>query len=103
MVGLLSEVRYKSASAGESTRAEVKMYEASLDRAAKVLSDLVRLNIEDRLIRVSAAQTALVSGAIEGALTELAPMLDGYDAHEVHLVVAKHLRLCQIEDKATAS
>jgi predicted Zn-dependent protease len=102
MVGSLTEVRYRTG-AGEQLRAEIRLYEASLDRAAKVLSDLVRLGIEDRLVKVRAAQTALVAGAVEAALAELAPLL-GYDPSrpEIRVVVAEKLRLIQAEEKVAA-
>jgi predicted Zn-dependent protease len=102
MVGELTEIRYKSG-AGEQIRAEIKLYENAMDRAARVLSDILRLGVEERLVKVAAAQTKLVAGAIQAALTEVGPML-GYapDEPEIRAVVAKHLRRCQTEDKATS-
>ena len=98
MVGQLREVRYQAPGAGEQLRAEIRLYESSMDRAARVLTDLVRLGIEDRLAKVRAAHTVLVARAIEGALAELAPVL-GYDPGrpEIRVVVSEHLRLIQEE------
>lgn len=57
LLGELREVRYKSRSSGEQLRAEVALWERSLDRAARICADLVRLGIEDRIARVTQAQT----------------------------------------------
>jgi hypothetical protein len=56
MVGQLTEIRYKATGSGEQLRAEIRLYESSMDRAARVLTDLVRLGIEDRLSRIDEAR-----------------------------------------------
>lgn len=92
LVGHLEELRYR-ASSGEQLRSEIAVYERSLDRAAKILADLVRLGIEDRMVKLAERQVTAVGRAVESALTELAPMLefDGDDPR-IRPVIARHLR-----------
>lgn len=99
MVGELTEIRYKSG-AGEQIRAEIRLYENAMDRAARVLTDIVRLGIEDRLSRIDEAQVALVSTAVLAALTRLAPVI-GYDADhpEIRAAVSEELRAIQREEE----
>jgi len=104
MVGQLTAIRAKASGSSELVKAEIRLYESSMDRAARVLTDLVRLGIEDRLVKVRVAQTALVAGAVEAALAELAPVL-GYDAGrpEIRAVVSEHLRLIQVQEERVTS
>ena len=94
---ILIEIHFKSG--GVLPPAEVKMYEASMDRAARVLVDIVRLGVEARLAKVEEKQTTLAIKAVDAALTELAPIL-GYDPDrpEIRAVVSKHLRAIQREE-----
>src|ERR1019366_8430656 len=64
MLGGLSEVRYKAAGSGEQLRAEIGMWERSLDRSSRVLEALVRLNIESRLVKLEESKAELMSGAL---------------------------------------
>lgn len=47
----LKAMRY-TAGSGEQTRAELLAYERSLDRCARILADIVKLGIDERLARV---------------------------------------------------
>ena len=98
MVGNLTEI----SGAGEVIKAEIRMYENAMDRAIKVLSDLVRLGVEDRLAMVEERQTNLSIAAVESALVELAPLL-GYDPDrpEIRAVVSAHLRAIQRDEEQT--
>ncbi|MDP9091840.1 MAG: hypothetical protein M3N95_02585 [Actinomycetota bacterium] len=93
MVGGLDEVRYKSAGAGEQLRAEVALFERSMERVAKIHADVVRLGIEDRLVKITERQNAQVVAAIESALDEVAGAL-GFDPGSplVRAALGKHLR-----------
>jgi hypothetical protein len=55
----LKAMRY-GGSAGEQTRAELAAYERSLDRCARILGEIVKLGIDERLARVSEVQATLV-------------------------------------------
>jgi hypothetical protein len=59
----LTEIRYRGGN-GENVRGEIQVWERALDRTNKILADLVRLGIEDRLVRLTERQGALMSGAL---------------------------------------
>jgi len=75
LVGELTEVRYKSRSAEEQLRAEIAVFERSLDHAARICADLVRLGIEQRIVRVNTTiaerDTEILITAITGTLRDL--------------------------------
>jgi hypothetical protein len=66
-VSALKAMRYGGQS-GEQTRAELAAYERSLDRCARILADIVKLDLEARLVRVSEVQAAHVITAFHAAL-----------------------------------
>ncbi|WP_327066887.1 hypothetical protein [Kitasatospora sp. NBC_01302] len=84
------QVRYEGMAGGEQLRAEVQLYERSMDRAEKVLSSIARLNIEERLAQISEAQADRVLAAIDAALA--AAGLAGAEATRARQVAARHLR-----------
>lgn len=84
------QIRYEGMAGGEQLRAEVQLYERSMDRAEKVLSSIARLNIEERLAQISEAQADRVLAAIDAALA--AAGLAGAEAASARQVAARHLR-----------
>lgn len=90
LVNGLDELRYEDSKGGEQLRSEVQMYERAMDRAANVLSAIARLNIEERLARVSEQQAAAVVAAIEAGLA--AAGIEGDRVIEARRAVARHLR-----------
>lgn len=90
LVNGLEELRYEDSKGGEQLRSEVQLYERAMDRAASVLSAIARLNIEERLARVSEQQAAAVVAAIEAALA--AAGVEGDRVIEARRAVARHLR-----------
>jgi hypothetical protein len=52
----------------ENVRATVAAYERSLDRTARVLAVMAKLDIEGRMLEVNTAKAALIVGAIERGL-----------------------------------
>jgi hypothetical protein len=60
----LQEIRYSTPGAGEQLRAEVALYERALDRSQKFLADLARLGLDERRVRVTEAQAAVLLGVI---------------------------------------
>lgn len=56
---------------GEQLRGEVILYERALDRAAKVLVDINRLGLEERLVRLNERQGSLITTVIERFLEAL--------------------------------
>lgn len=67
MVQRLNSLRYDG-QAGEQVRGEVLLYERALDRAGKVLADIARLRIDERLAAISQQQTDTIIEAINAAL-----------------------------------
>jgi F0F1-type ATP synthase membrane subunit b/b' len=62
--------RYQ-AGAGEQIRAEVALYERALDRTARLLADMARLNLDERLERLTEAQGQQIVAVVRFALLEL--------------------------------
>lgn len=81
--------RYEGINA-EQLRAELALYERSLDRAARVLVDINRLDLEERLVRVSERQAEQVAAVVTGVLDELD--LSPEQAARVPEVVPRRLR-----------
>ena len=71
-VASLQELRYQGGGF-EQTRAELLLYERGLDRAQKFLSDLVRLNLDERRAKLEEAEVAMVGDAIIAGLTAILP------------------------------
>jgi hypothetical protein len=55
----------------EQVRGEIQLYERALDRAARVLGEIARLNLEERLVRLSERQGSLIAVAFEQLLDGL--------------------------------
>lgn len=89
LVNELTSIRYQGGS-GEQLRAEVQLYERAMDRAANVLSAIARLNIEERLMRLSERQADAVIGAVNAALQ--AAGVTGELVDEARMAAARHLR-----------
>jgi hypothetical protein len=65
------------------------VYERSLDRCAKVLTDMTRLNLEDRLVTVTERQAEVVVSVIRSILAELGTYPDD---SEGRTIVQRNLR-----------
>lgn len=68
LVNDLTDIRYESAGGGEQLRAEVALFERAMDRCIAVLTAIARLNIDERLLKISERQADAVIAAIETAL-----------------------------------
>lgn len=90
LVNGLDEVRYEGVSGAEQLRAEVALYERAMDRAVAVLAAIARLNIEERLARVTERQADAVIDAIDAALAAVG--VTGRDAATAKQAAARHLR-----------
>lgn len=87
---LRGQERYEGR-AGEQLRAEVALYERSLDRAGKMLVDWSRLNIDDRLARIEEKKAQLIIDIIRGALRNAEGLTDD-GRKSVEAYVVKELR-----------
>lgn len=93
LVNSLESTRYRAASGTEQLRAEVALYERAMDRAANVLGAIARLNIEERLARVSEQQAEAVIAAVEAGL--VAAGVPGERMADARRAVVRHLRLVE--------
>lgn len=66
-----SAIRYTSGQGAEQLRAEVALYERSLDRAVKILETLSKLGLDERRVQVQEKLADQVGGVIEAVLAEL--------------------------------
>lgn len=84
-------IRYTADGAGtEQLRAEVAVFERSLDRCERVLSAIARLDIDSRLARISEQQAAVIARAVEVALA--AAGVAGEPADRGRAAAARELR-----------
>jgi HEPN domain-containing protein len=88
-VNELTELRYEG-DHGEQLRAEVVLYERAVDRLTAVLVSIAKLRLDERLVRLSESQAALVNRVISGVLAEIG--LSDEQLAAARPVVAKHLR-----------
>ena len=89
-VNALSSLRYESETGGEQLRAEVALWERALDRCGKFLVDIAKLDIDERLTRVTEQQAEQVSAALTAVLAEMGLSQDQQRAARTG--VARHLR-----------
>lgn len=73
LVNDLSSIRYESGgeSSSEQLRAEVAVLERAMDRCGKLLVDIAKLNIEERMAKVTELQAALAEKALLATLAEM--------------------------------
>jgi hypothetical protein len=91
LVNDLGEIRYEDAKGAEQLRSEVAVLERAMDRAGKLLVDIAKLNIDERLVRVTEKQAAMVEAALLATLGEMG-MGDG-EQQEARGKLARHLRV----------
>jgi hypothetical protein len=83
-------LRYEGASGSEQLRAEIALYERAMDRTGHVLGMIAKLNIEDRMARVTERQADALVTALEAALA--AAGVTGQQAADARKAAARHLR-----------
>lgn len=66
-VVVLQQLRYQ-AGAGEQIRGELVAYERALDRSVRVLAEIARLNIDERLARIEESQAARLADQLVAVL-----------------------------------
>jgi len=92
MVNDLDSLRYESFGngGGEQLRSEVALWERSLDRCEKFLSAMARMNIDERLARITEQQAEVVTRALASALSEMG--FEAQQQEEARRRMARHLR-----------
>lgn len=89
-VNALTSLRYDSEFGGEQLRSEVILWERALDRCEKFLTAMARLDIDERLARVTERQAEQVSAALTAVLAEMG--LSSEQQRDARTGVARHLR-----------
>lgn len=89
-VNNLGSIRYGTDEGGEQLRAEVSVLERAMDRAGRLLTDIARLNIDERLAKIEEAKAKVIVEAVEVALA--AAGIRGQAAVEPKRAAARHLR-----------
>lgn len=93
-VNSLTSLRYESFSedgaGGEQLRAEVALWERALDRCERFLTAMARLNIEERMARVTEKQAAMAAEALQAVLGEIG--LDDDQRRDAQARLGRHLR-----------
>jgi hypothetical protein len=59
-VNALSSLRYENEAGGEQLRAEVALWERALDRCERFLTAMARLNIDERLAKISEQRAEVI-------------------------------------------
>lgn len=70
VAALTSLAQRNYASGSDEVRAEIQVFERAMDRAVTVLATIARLNIDERLVKISQQQADLVKTALLGALDD---------------------------------
>lgn len=83
----------------EQVRADVVLFTAALDQARKILVDMSRLGIEERLIRITEEQSHLIVSVIDGALDagDLTPI----QRNAIRRELARRLRAVDAAQRVT--
>jgi hypothetical protein len=89
LVDDLDQLRYRAIDT-EQVRGEVLLFERSMDRAASVLAMMAKLDIENRLVKITDRQAEAVEKALLAAMYEM--RIDPERMEPAMLTVAKHLR-----------
>ena len=90
-VNALTSIRYEDMKSAEQLRSEVALYERALDRTARLLETMVKLDFEKRMVSLNEAQGELVAQVIRAVFADLE--LTPSQTERVPEVVPRHLRL----------
>ena len=91
LVNSLRSVRYETEAGGEQLRAEVAVLERAMDRCGRLLVDIAKLNIEERLAKVTEIQAKKAMDALTAALRDMG--LSSEQQREARRRAAGHLRI----------
>lgn len=83
-------VRYEGGAGAEQLRAEIALYERAMDRTGSILGMIAKLNIEDRMARVTERQADALISALEAGLA--AAGVTGTAASDARKAAVRHLR-----------
>lgn len=66
----LTSMRY-STDGGEAIRGEIQLFERAMDRCAAILGMIAKLNIDERMVKISQQQVDLVVSAMQRSFTDI--------------------------------
>lgn len=89
-VNRLERFRYEGGTGTEQLRAEIALYERAMDRCGQILGTIAKLNIDERMAKITERQAERVIDAIDAVLEHLG--LSGDQATEARQIAARHLR-----------
>jgi hypothetical protein len=88
-------IRYAHSKVGEQLRIEILLYERAVERYAKILIDISKLKIEDRLAGVQEETARMLETALDAALEESGIGIDGITG--ARKAFRRHLKVVQGE------
>ena len=91
LVNDLTSIRYEDVKGAEQLRAEVAVLERAMDRCGHLLVDIAKLNIDERLARVTEKQAAMAEKALLATLGEMG--MDTGQQTEACARLGRHLHL----------
>lgn len=83
------KIRYEDAKGAEQLRSEIALYERAMDRCANILATHARLNIDDRLARITDKQANAIMAAVEAVIAYLGATPEQADG--ARQVAGRHL------------
>jgi hypothetical protein len=89
-VNELTAIRFTDEHGAEQIRAEVAVLERAMDRCGKLLVDIAKLNLEERLARVTELQAQMAMDALSAAMREIG--LTPEQQKDARTRIARHLR-----------
>lgn len=87
-VSELESWRYESRLGAEQLRSELLLLERAQDRAGRLLTDMAKLGLEERAVRLTEQQAALIAQVLQRVLERL-----GLYRNDVRVALADELRL----------
>lgn len=100
LVNELETIRYRGANGAEQLRAEVALYERAMDRAVTVLAAIGRLNIDDRMARISERQAEILVAVVKAGLDAAGVTPD--QRALAHTEIARQLRAVKSDERGAA-
>ena len=91
-VEALSDLTYSDQGDHEDVRAVLHAYERALDRCDRVLTGMVKLDLDTRLVRLSEAQAVLLMQVVEAVLDSRELALDATARSTGRAILARELQ-----------
>jgi len=83
------KIRYEGGTGTEQLRSEIALYERAMDRCATILANHARLNIDERLAKITQRQADAIERAVEAVILHLDVTPE--QAESARAVAARHL------------